>query len=104
MNSQALSELNHVASSQWFANARPCPICGSFAEVAQGKGEGCYGFLSTDGRWAHCTCDKHAGRIWINPDSGTYTHRIDGPCLCGIEHAAAFSAGGAASTQGAVAH
>jgi len=54
--------------------------------MPRGKGVRCFGFISEDGRYAHCTRDEFAGSQMINADSGTYAHRLDRPCNCGVVH------------------
>lgn len=78
-----------VSREQRFSKANPCPICSGFDQAARGKGVRCHGFLSDDGRWANCSRDDHAGALPGNSDSGTYGHRVAGPCLCGAQHSAA---------------
>jgi hypothetical protein len=58
-----------------------CSVCGGHAQMPQGEGRRCYGFLSSDARFAHCT------RIECGPieKCGTYAHRIGG-CRCGKTH------------------
>ena len=51
-----------------------------------GRGVRCFGFLSNDGSWAHCSRPEHAGSLVLKDTSQTYTHMIDGKCLCGKEH------------------
>ena len=83
-----------VESSLRFTAASPCPVCGGSDGKPRGKGERCYGFRSKDG-WAHCTRDEFAGSLEKNSRSGTYAHRTEGPCKCGVPHN-----GGAASPGG----
>jgi hypothetical protein len=76
-----------VAGERRFTSRRPCPICGGHDGLRRGQGERCYGFVSSDGRYAHCTREEMAGGLMIHPDAGTYAHRLDGPCACGVTHA-----------------
>jgi hypothetical protein len=76
-----------VTRERRFTSRRPCPICGGHDGLRRGQGERCYGFESSDGRYAHCTREELAGRLMIHPDAGTYAHRLDGPCACGVTHA-----------------
>ena len=87
-----------VSTSQRFTKGHPCPRCGGHPQLPQGRGVRCYGFLSTDGRYAHCTREDHAGNLDPEPGSGTYAHRLDGPCRCGLTHGEPQSAR-PASTQ-----
>jgi hypothetical protein len=77
-----------VAASQRFMRSRPCPVCGGGDDEPRGKGRRCSGFLSSDGRYAHCTREEHAGLL--SPDHGTapptYTHFLEGECHCGATH------------------
>jgi putative DNA primase/helicase len=75
-----------VASERRFSSSRPCPICGGHPRLQRGNGERCYGFLSEDGVWAHCTREEHAGGLEQNPESGTYAHRLVGSCRCEVWH------------------
>jgi putative DNA primase/helicase len=61
-------------------------VCGSYDQAARGKGVRCFGFLSDDGQWAHCTRDDHAGQLSQNPNSGAYAHKLSGDCGCGQRH------------------
>jgi len=38
-----------------FTSASPCPICGGHQDQPRHQGRRCFGFLSEDGRYAHCT-------------------------------------------------
>lgn len=75
-----------VSAAQRFRKDHPCPICGGYKEAPQGQGSRCWGFLSDDGRFAHCVRDEHAGRLSKHPNSDTYRHRLIGDCLCGVRH------------------
>ena len=75
-----------VASERRFSASHPCPICGGHPNLRRGNGERCYGFLSEDELWAHCTREEHAGGLEQNPDSGTYAHKLMGDCRCGVRH------------------
>jgi len=74
-----------VASSQRFSRRHPCPICGGGHDEPQGQGARCYGFLSDDGEYAHCTREEHAGNLAESP-AGTFAHRLIGDCACGDRH------------------
>lgn len=54
--------------------------------MPQGKGVRCWGYLSADGAYAHCTRDDLAGQLPRHPDAQTYAHRLSGPCRCGTTH------------------
>lgn len=75
-----------VEATQRFSPSSPCPICGGHAAAPSGKGERCYGFLSSDGRYAHCTREEHAGSLEQKAGSGTYPHHLEGECGCGVRH------------------
>lgn len=75
-----------VAPDQRFRSGRDCPICGGSDDARRGNGERCHGYLSDDGKWAHCTREDHAGRTAFNPVSQTYPHCLKGKCPCGTEH------------------
>ncbi len=46
----------------------------------------CFGFLSTDGEYAHCTREDLAGGLPQHAESQTYAHRLRGDCPCGTRH------------------
>ena len=75
-----------VGSVQRFTRQHPCPICGGYDQAARGKGERCFGFLSDDGEYAHCSREEHAGGLSMGTGSSTYAHRLAGPCRCGRAH------------------
>lgn len=78
--------MSGVAPEQRFSGSRPCPICGGSPSKPSGRGERCYGFVSEDGQWAHCTREERAGGLEPNGNSGTYAHRLAGECRCGEVH------------------
>ena len=71
---------------QRFTRDAPCPICGGYDGMPRGREERCFGFLSSDTRYAHCTREEWAGALPFHDESGTYAHRLDGPCGCGASH------------------
>ena len=71
---------------QRFKLDRPCPVCGGHSGMPQGEGRRCYGFLSDDGLFAHCTREEYAGHLDRNGDSNTYAHYLKGDCQCGEVH------------------
>lgn len=75
-----------MPTKQRFTLRHPCPICGGADDAPRGEGERCFGFLSADGLWAHCTREDHAGGLPVNEKSETYAHRLMGDCLCGERH------------------
>jgi putative DNA primase/helicase len=60
--------------------------------MQRGEGVRCYGFLSNDGEWAHCTRDEHAGSLERNAGSEAYPHKLTGNCKCGARHGLASGA------------
>jgi hypothetical protein len=78
-----------VRPEQRFSRSRPCPVCGGYKELPQGKGIRCAGFRSDDGQWCHCTREEYAGMIEPNRtcEPPTYAHRLVGQCYCGLVHA-----------------
>jgi len=81
-----------VRPEQRFSPSRPCPICGGHDQKRRGEGVRCYGFLSDNGEWAHCTRDEHAGGLERNPKSDAYPHKLAGDCKCGARHGLAGGA------------
>ena len=64
----------------------PCPICDGYRELDPGKGVRCWGFISEDGDYAHCSREDRAGGIEFNGKSSAYPHRLRGSCKCGETH------------------
>jgi len=81
-----------VRPEQRFTAERPCPVCGGHDQKRRGEGVRCYGFLSDDGEWAHCTRDEYAGDLERNPGSDAYPHKLTGDCRCGARHGLASGA------------
>jgi hypothetical protein len=75
-----------INPQQRFSKNRPCPICGGHDRLARGIGTRCHGFVSDDGRFAHCTREEFAGALERNLTSQTFAHRLEGPCGCGKVH------------------
>ena len=75
-----------VNPTQRFTKHNPCRVCGGHYSSPKGVGARCYGFLSDDGEWAHCTREEFAGGLSRNSNSETYAHRLVGDCLCGQVH------------------
>jgi hypothetical protein len=73
-----------VTRTQRFSKSNPCPICGGYESDARGAGRRCHGFISFDGDFAHCTREERAGDLELK--SGTFAHRLKGPCKCGTQH------------------
>ncbi len=75
-----------VSSSQRFTEQHPCPVCGGHPRLPRGVGERCFGFLSEDGAYAHCTREDLAGGLAPDPDGASFSHYLKGPCRCGKMH------------------
>ena len=71
---------------QRFKLDRPCPVCAGHEDMPHKEERRCYGFLSDDGLYAHCTREKYAGEIGRNNGSNTFAHRLEGVCRCGKIH------------------
>ena len=76
---------------QRFKLDRPCPVCGGHEGLPHREGRRCFGFLGESEEYAHCTREEYSGDLQRNANSGTYSHRLQGFCRCGKEHAAASS-------------
>ena len=74
-----------VSADQRFTLHHSCPVCGGHKDLASGQGQRCYGFLSADTRYAHCTREERAHGL-ARENGGTYPHRLDGSCPCGQIH------------------
>lgn len=74
---------------QRFGASRHCPICGGFSEMKPGRGERCWGALSSDGTYAVCMREERAGGIKQHAKTGGYHHKLTGRCACGEEHGGA---------------
>ena len=75
-----------VNPTQRFTKHNPCRVCGGYYVSRRGAGIRCFGFLSDDGEWAHCTREEFAGALPRNSNSETYPHWLVGDCLCGQVH------------------
>ncbi len=75
-----------VERSQRFTRERPCPICRGYSAAPRRKGRRCYGFLSSDGVYAHCTREEVAGGLARLSSSDTFAHRLVSTCDCGVTH------------------
>jgi hypothetical protein len=65
-----------------FTRDFPCPICGGFDRAPRGHGLRCFGFLSSDEEYCHCTRPEKAGPLTLD-SAMTYAHRMKGDCRCG---------------------
>lgn len=77
-----------VRPEQRFRRDNPCPVCAGCPEAPHGRGVRCWGYLSDDGDYAHCTRAERAGSLTPNDGSQTYAHRLAGECRCGTRHGA----------------
>lgn len=75
-----------VSTQQRFSHDRPCPVCDGNDKEQRGQGRRCFGFLGSDGDYAHCTRDEFAGALPLEEESKTYAHRLTGDCRCGNRH------------------
>jgi Toprim-like len=69
-----------------FTRKNPCPVCRGWDSQKRKIGKRCYGFLSSDRKYAHCTREKYAGCIPITEKTQTYPHILHGRCDCGTRH------------------
>lgn len=74
-----------MSTPRRFTKSNPCPICTGHDGLGRGQGLRCWGYLDHTGEYARCTREEHAGRLEQNRD-GTYSHRVSGPCRCGLTH------------------
>lgn len=77
-----------VATAQRHSPALPCRVCGGHSRLPKGRGVRCYGFLSSDGRFANCTRTEYGGQLQ-ETGAGTFAHFVDGACKCGQQHRSA---------------
>lgn len=75
-----------VTSEQRHTRRNPCPVCGGGHDDPHRQGIRCYGFTSGNRLYAHCTREDLAGALRPDPDSKTWSHRLHGPCGCGVTH------------------
>jgi hypothetical protein len=75
-----------VSRQQRHLRAHSCLICGGYDEEDRGNGTRCWGYLSGDGEYVHCSNDGYAGSLELNPKDQTYRHRLTGDCCCGKRH------------------
>lgn len=68
-----------------FTRTNHCPVCTYYDGRERGRGKRCYGFLSDDGQWAHCTREEYAGGL-PKTLSDTFAHLLYGECRCGTIH------------------
>lgn len=77
-----------VPADRRYVRGRRCPICDGCDSDPRGSERRCFGFLSEDGQFAHCSREEHAGGLKLSDGSQTYGHRRAGPCGCGTQHSA----------------
>lgn len=77
------SSNGRVSADQRFTGNRRCPICGGSDDDPRGQDVRCFGFLSTDGKFAHCTRVPSPIK---NGAGDTFPHALAGRCPCGVEH------------------
>lgn len=75
-----------ISKGHRFLRGRTCGVCGGSEDEHRGRGERCYGFLSSDGLYIHCTREEYAGDAPYYDESQTYAHRATGPCKCNKTH------------------
>lgn len=74
-----------MSTPRRFTKSNPCPICTGHDGLGRGQGVRCFGYFDHTGGYARCTREEHAGHLRQNRD-GTYSHRVTGPCRCGLTH------------------
>jgi len=75
-----------VNPTQRFTKHNPCRVCGGHYSSPKGVGARCFGYLSGDAKWAHCTREEFAGGLPMHEASSTYAHLLLGECRCGKQH------------------
>jgi hypothetical protein len=75
-----------IPADRRYVRGRRCPICHGADNDPRSAERRCFGFLSSDGEYAHCSREEHAGTLKQSEGSQTYGHRIAGPCGCGAQH------------------
>jgi hypothetical protein len=65
-----------VAADRRFTRGLPCPVCKGFREARRKTGARCFGFLSVDGGFAHCTREEHAGELQQNTRTLAFSHTV----------------------------
>lgn len=66
-----------------FTKRNPCPLCDGGDDDLRGKDRRCYGFISSNGQYIHCT---RIGNTTYHETSQTYAHKRYGLCRCGVTH------------------
>lgn len=69
-----------------FTSNNACPVCSGHRTLRRGQGVRCFGFLSDNGRYAHCTREEHANGLPFESESQTFAHFLEGECRCGRVH------------------
>ena len=68
-----------------FTPSNICPICNGYASLPAKTGRRCFGFMGSDGKYAHCTREELAFNLDLE-SNGTYAHKLSGKCKCGAKH------------------
>lgn len=66
---------------QRFRAGYPCLMCDGGADMAQGKGRCCYGFLLVDGDYAYCTREEHIAQLERYATVGLLAARRSGTAM-----------------------
>src|SRR5947209_7880687 len=92
-----MTQTDSVSPKQRYTRGHPCPICDNYASLLQGKGVRCFGYLSSDEKYAFCTREEKSGNLEPHNimDHDTYMHTLNGPCDCGTQHGAPLPGGAA---------
>lgn len=69
-------------SARRFRRKSICPICGGGDDMPRGKGLRCFGYLASDGLYAHCSRIP----VGTQENGGTWAHRLGRGCNCGARH------------------
>ena len=70
-----------------FTKGQTCPVCGGSESGPRGQGQRCHGYI--EGDWIHCSREEHAGNTRPDRSGTTWSHKAEGPCPCGRQHAPA---------------
>jgi hypothetical protein len=73
--------MGEVSGMVRHSHGHRCGVCGGHVDLPRHQGVRCYGFDAGD--WCHCSRAEYAGRLRLNTASGTFAHRLEGPCPCG---------------------
>jgi putative DNA primase/helicase len=70
-----------------FTKGQMCPVCGGSESDRRGDGQRCHGYI--EGDWIHCSREEYAGNARPDRSGTTWSHKAEGSCPCGKEHAPA---------------